>query len=559
MAQREGFLAVTLANPLATAASLVIVVGVFAAVWMNRTAVPVEVIPVQTAARSTSAQIDPAPLTTNPLIDQTVTTSKPDIRVERAAYRAERQHINAPAVYASAASSGYLPGEESYVKTISSLNNTVKDQKDALLRPSERIAYERDMALVNDTIAKIKTEVKRNPRNGSARQVLYSSYQNKIDLLNSVAQKEELVDKPSLGLKKTDLMKKIIENLNLVIVTIITLADFPFLAPAQNTWSGPMPKPNPTLAPSQPDRPSSSTPEPLMSAIHFGGNTSEKSIMVDSGVNLSLCIPQGTVKVNGWKRNEVRVFVDGGSKFGFKVLQKSAKKGDPVWIMVAGIEKNKNKYSAPTECIWGNEIEIDVPLNATINIRGRQTTTKIDSVKKVNVNTIGGDISLRNFSNGITANAGQGDITVEESEDAMILDSTTGNILVFEAGPSDIGDMLKAKTNSGSISMQQIAHRQIEVNSISGSVAFNGEMLNGGLYSMSTSRGSIRLAIPSASSCKISATYGYGSFNREIPVKLDTENISEGPVKSIVGTLGKGGDATLELTSNNGSIVIKKQ
>lgn len=222
MAQREGFLAVTLANPLATAASLVIVVGVFAAVWMNRTAVPVEVIPVQTAARSTSAQIDPAPLTTNPLIDQTVTTSKPDIRVERAAYRAERQHINAPAVYASAASSGYLPGEESYVKTISSLNNTVKDQKDALLRPSERIAYERDMALVNDTIAKIKTEVKRNPRNGSARQVLYSSYQNKIDLLNSVAQKEELVDKPSLGLKKTDLMKKIIENLNLVIVTIIT-------------------------------------------------------------------------------------------------------------------------------------------------------------------------------------------------------------------------------------------------------------------------------------------------------------------------------------------------
>ena len=62
-----------------------------------------------------------------------------------------------------------------------------------MLRPSERIAYERDMALVDDAITKLRQEVRRNPRNESAKQVLYSSYQNKIDLLNSVSQKEELV------------------------------------------------------------------------------------------------------------------------------------------------------------------------------------------------------------------------------------------------------------------------------------------------------------------------------------------------------------------------------
>ena len=61
------------------------------------------------------------------------------------------------------------------------------------MRPSERIAYERDMAVVNDAIVKIKTAVKKNPKNESAKQMLYSSYQNKIDLLNSVSQKEELM------------------------------------------------------------------------------------------------------------------------------------------------------------------------------------------------------------------------------------------------------------------------------------------------------------------------------------------------------------------------------
>ena len=86
-----------------------------------------------------------------------------------------------------------MPGEESYVKTISSLNRTVEEKKDNVLRPSQRIAYERDMAVVDDAIAKMRDEVKKNPKNESARKVLYSSYQNKIDLLNSVSQKEELM------------------------------------------------------------------------------------------------------------------------------------------------------------------------------------------------------------------------------------------------------------------------------------------------------------------------------------------------------------------------------
>jgi hypothetical protein len=49
------------------------------------------------------------------------------------------------------------------------------------------------MAVVNDSIQRMRQEVRKNPKNESAKQVLYSSYQNKIDLLNSVTQKEELM------------------------------------------------------------------------------------------------------------------------------------------------------------------------------------------------------------------------------------------------------------------------------------------------------------------------------------------------------------------------------
>lgn len=90
-------------------------------------------------------------------------------------------------------SGGYLPGEESYVRTIADLRQNVDSQKDTVLTPSNRVSYERDMAVVNDSIKRMREVARKNPRNQAARQVLYASYQDKIDLLNSVAQREELM------------------------------------------------------------------------------------------------------------------------------------------------------------------------------------------------------------------------------------------------------------------------------------------------------------------------------------------------------------------------------
>lgn len=324
------------------------------------------------------------------------------------------------------------------------------------------------------------------------------------------------------------------------------------------------PRPAPTASPRTqlPPRPESpvrdSPQEPPRQPAFIGGETTEKSINVDPGVNLNICIRQGTVTVNGWKRNEVRVFVSDGTKFTFKVQSTSPKSGEADLVRVEPLSE-KNKYVAPGSCIWGEEIEVDVPVNATININGTETTTSIDSVKRVMVKTVGGDVTLRNITGGITAYANQGDITVEESSGAMTLDTTTGNILAFEVGPAEIGDLFKARTNSGSVAMQALEYRQIEVNSTSGSISYTGNVRSGGLYSLFTNRGSIRLALAPDTSCQVNATFRSGSFNSELPYKIVTENVREGSVKNVVANIGSGGDASLKLTTINGSINIKKQ
>ncbi len=86
-----------------------------------------------------------------------------------------------------------LTGEDSYLKTIATLSESVNNRKDEVLKPSARFAFERDLAVADNAIKTMKAEIKQNPKDESAKQILRSSYQNKIDLLSSVADKTELM------------------------------------------------------------------------------------------------------------------------------------------------------------------------------------------------------------------------------------------------------------------------------------------------------------------------------------------------------------------------------
>jgi anti-sigma factor RsiW len=201
------FVVSSFANPsIAVAAGVVLVLGMFAIVLVKNEAPvivadnpPVVNAPVPTASNETvdiatiggdaAIPTAKAPLVTSSNLPEN------EIRALAASARTTQpikpQHaiVREPLVSAD----GYFPGEESYVKTISDLKQNVDDQKDSVLTPSTRVSYERDMAVVNDSIKRMREVVKKNPKNQAARQVLYSSYQDKIDLLNSVAQREELI------------------------------------------------------------------------------------------------------------------------------------------------------------------------------------------------------------------------------------------------------------------------------------------------------------------------------------------------------------------------------
>lgn len=290
--------------------------------------------------------------------------------------------------------------------------------------------------------------------------------------------------------------------------------------------------------------------------VKSGSETSaEKSIAVDANVNISLCVSEGNLKINGWERNEIRAFVNNGSEVGFNVREKNKQSNKAVWVKVLGFDPTKNKETNPDECLSGEEIELDVPRGATVDVTGQASETRIESVVKVSVNIVGGDIFLSDIERGIYAKTYEGDVTVGKSGGAMTLLSTTGNIVGFNVAPSGIGDIFKAKTSSGAITLQSVEHRQMEIGSNSGSMKFVGEFLSGGQYTFGTQNGSILLAIPQNSSCKINASFG-GTFNSELPLLNVVKNAAS-KTQSLSALMGSG-DATLNLTTYSGAIRIKE-
>ncbi|MFL6285157.1 MAG: zf-HC2 domain-containing protein [Pyrinomonadaceae bacterium] len=85
-----------------------------------------------------------------------------------------------------------LPGEKDYQSAIASLENTIKMGGDASLKPAVRVAYERNLAILDSAIAQTRQVATQNPKDKDAVGFLMSAYQSKVELLTKVADQAQV-------------------------------------------------------------------------------------------------------------------------------------------------------------------------------------------------------------------------------------------------------------------------------------------------------------------------------------------------------------------------------
>ena len=85
-----------------------------------------------------------------------------------------------------------LTGEKEYQTAIASLEKTIKLGGDASLRPSVRVEYERNLAVIDSAIEQTRQVAARNPKDKDAVSFLLSAYQSKVELLSKVADQAQV-------------------------------------------------------------------------------------------------------------------------------------------------------------------------------------------------------------------------------------------------------------------------------------------------------------------------------------------------------------------------------
>ena len=80
-----------------------------------------------------------------------------------------------------------LPGERSYLQTIAKLDSTIKSSNRPM-RPSLQAEYQRNLALVDRALAATRDAAKKNPSDPDAAEFMMAAYENKVNLLNAVAE-----------------------------------------------------------------------------------------------------------------------------------------------------------------------------------------------------------------------------------------------------------------------------------------------------------------------------------------------------------------------------------
>jgi hypothetical protein len=85
-----------------------------------------------------------------------------------------------------------VPGEKDYRAAIASLEKTIKMGGDSSLKPSLRVDYERNIAILDTAIAQTRQVAARNPKDKDAVGFLMSAYQSKVELLTKVADQAQV-------------------------------------------------------------------------------------------------------------------------------------------------------------------------------------------------------------------------------------------------------------------------------------------------------------------------------------------------------------------------------
>jgi hypothetical protein len=306
---------------------------------------------------------------------------------------------------------------------------------------------------------------------------------------------------------------------------------------------------------------------PLATSVFAHGNARdrrgqqiERTVSADARVSVSACTLSGNFTVHGWNRKEVRVRASSGAEIELtRVDQAKSELATELKVTPKG-----RRATGGASCLMFGDLEMEVPVGASVKLQTTSGDISASEVARVDVTSTSGSISLAKTGEETSATVIGGDISVRGSTGSFKLQATGGSIEARDLAPVTTNDALNVSTVSGEVTLNQVEHRHVTVNSVSGEVTYSGALLPNGRYSFQNLSGEVRLLLPPGSSFSLLANVGESvKISSDFALKYtQTPNMvspgNRSQPRHVNATVG-GGECTLRVSLLTGSLRISKK
>jgi hypothetical protein len=174
------------------------------------------------------------------------------------------------------------------------------------------------------------------------------------------------------------------------------------------------------------------------------------------------------------------------------------------------------------------------------------------------IKDIGGDLNINNVSGDITVANVTGRATVSGINTTTIMHSIGAGVRITSVSGdvelAEIKGLTEVRSTNGDITLKLIDSSEVQINSHSGTIIFDGEFKENGRYNFESFNGDITVYVAASSNFSVSAK----TFNGEISNDFDFKPTGTRPTK-LQGSHGNESGANITIVSFSSDVNLRKK
>jgi hypothetical protein len=228
----------------------------------------------------------------------------------------------------------------------------------------------------------------------------------------------------------------------------------------------------------------------------------DTTFAVDGATLLDYESLAGSVVVNVWNRNEVRVQAEHSRGMHLDIRHRGGR---------ISVEPESERGPAGRA-----DVEITVPAGMDVKIESFMGEITVNGVQgNVEAETLEGDVTVRGGQGAIKVASMSGRILVEDAHGEIDVESAAREVRIVNSSGRIVGE-----TMGGAIVFENVNASSVDVGSVGGFIWYDGTFQPGGTYFFGTHGGFVTLVIPEGAS----AQFDLSTFHGQIEDNLDGEN-----------------------------------